>query len=87
MKIASFCVQINVPFYTLMLVERFIALVVRERTVQTMSEATITISVEEYMDLRQRADMNGMLMQELGEFRGRLFTLENRLFELEGRCK
>ena len=52
-----------------------------------MSEATITISVEEYMDLRQKADMNGMLMQELGEFRGRLFTLENRLFELEGRCK
>ena len=52
-----------------------------------MSEATITISVEEYMDLRQRADMNGMLMQELGEIRGRLFTLENRLFELEGRCR
>ena len=52
-----------------------------------MSEATITISVDEYMDLRQQAALSGMLMSELSELKGRLFVLESRLCDLECRCR
>lgn len=52
-----------------------------------MSEATITISVDEYFELRQKAQMNDMLMYRLGEFEGRLCDYDRRIFELEQRLK
>ena len=45
---------------------------------------TVNIPIDEYFDLRQRAEMNGMLMQQLGTLEGRLFDIDRRLFELEG---
>ena len=50
-----------------------------------MPEATVTISVDEYFDLRQKAEINGMLIKELGEIQGRLYDFDRRIFELEQR--
>ena len=44
---------------------------------------TINIPIDEYFDLRMRADMNGILMERLGQFEGRLFDIDRRIYELE----
>lgn len=44
---------------------------------------TVTISVDEYFDLRQKAEMNGFLMERMGNFEGRLMDLDRRFCELE----
>lgn len=44
---------------------------------------TVTISVDEYFDLRQKAEMNGMLMERLGSLDGRMIDFDRRLYELE----
>ena len=48
-----------------------------------MNEATITISVDEYFDLRCKAEMNNSLMIKLGEVEGRLYEFDRRLCEVE----
>ena len=48
---------------------------------------TVTITIEEYFDLRHKAEMNSWLMTELGELRERMFAFDNRLFELETKVK
>ena len=52
-----------------------------------LNEATITISADEYFDLRQRAEANGILMQKLGELEGQLYDYDRRLWELENKQK
>jgi len=44
---------------------------------------TVTISVDEYFDLRQKAEMNGFLMERIGRFEGQLMDMDRRLYELE----
>ena len=44
---------------------------------------TVTITLEEYMDLREKANMNGFLMNELGRNEARFQEIERRLYELE----
>lgn len=44
---------------------------------------TVTISVDEYFDLRQKAEMNGFLMERIGRFEGRIGDIDRRLYELE----
>ena len=34
---------------------------------------TINIPIDEYFDLRTRAEMNGILMERLGQIEGRFF--------------
>ena len=46
---------------------------------------TINIPIDEYFDLRTRAEMNGILMERLGQFEGRFFDLDRRIYEIE--CK
>lgn len=41
------------------------------------------IALEEYFDLRQKAEMNGWLMGELGRIQERWNELDRRLFECE----
>lgn len=48
---------------------------------------TINIPIDEYFDLRTRAEMNGILMERLGEIEGRFFDLDRRIFELEQKMK
>lgn len=48
---------------------------------------TVTISVEEYFDLRQKAEMNVFLMERMGRFDGQLKDFDRRLFELEHKQK
>lgn len=51
-----------------------------------MSETnTVTIPLDEYFDLRMKADANALLMKELGELYGRMYQFESRLFALEDR--
>lgn len=55
-----------------------------------MSESdvkTINIPIDEYFDLRTRAEMNGILMERLGQFEGRFFDLDRRIYELECKLK
>lgn len=44
---------------------------------------TVTITLEEYFDLRQKAEMNGFLMNELGKMEARFQDIDRRLFDLE----
>ena len=46
---------------------------------------TVTITLEEYFDLRQKAEMNGFLMKELGVMQERFNAIEQRLWRLESR--
>ena len=48
---------------------------------------TINIPIDEYFDLRTRAEMNGILMERLGQFEGRFFDLDRRIDELERKLK
>lgn len=47
--------------------------------------ATVTISVDEYFDLRSKAEANLFLTTKLGEIENRLFDFDRRIFELETR--
>ena len=44
---------------------------------------TVTITLEEYMDLREKANMNGFLMNELGRMNTQFCEIDRRLWELE----
>lgn len=48
-----------------------------------MNEATVTISVDEYIHLRQSAEISGTIMIELAETRARLNEFDRRIFALE----
>ena len=43
----------------------------------------VTIPVDEYFDLRAKAESNVFLMTELGNLQVRISVVENRLWELE----
>ena len=44
---------------------------------------TVTIPIDEDMELREKANMNGFLMNELGRMEARFTDIERRLWELE----
>jgi hypothetical protein len=48
------------------------------------NDTTVTIPLDEYIDLRRRADENLYLSTQLGSFENKLWNLENKVFELEG---
>ena len=55
-----------------------------EGLVMKMSEvATVTIPIDEYFDLRSKAEANMFLMTQLGEMQNRIYEIDKRLFELE----
>lgn len=47
------------------------------------NENTVTIPLDEYFDLRQKAEINSYLMNELGRMEGRFQGIERVVFELE----
>lgn len=54
----------------------------------TMSETnarTITIPIDEYFDLRTKAETSIYLMERLGQLDGRIHDLDRRLWKVE--CK
>lgn len=48
---------------------------------------TINISIDEYFDLRTKANMNDLVMRELGRMDNRLFEFDNKVIQLEDRMK
>lgn len=46
---------------------------------------TVTISVEEYFELRQKAEMNMTMIREIAGFENRLNELGNKLFEFDNK--
>lgn len=42
---------------------------------------TVTISIDEYFELRNKSQMNDYLLREFGEIHGRMQAFEQRLFE------
>lgn len=44
---------------------------------------TVAITIDEYFDLRQKAEMNGLLMERIGIFESHIMEMEKRLFALE----
>ncbi len=48
---------------------------------------TISIPIDEYFDLRTKAEMNGILLEKLGQLDGRLWDYDRRIFELEQKLK
>lgn len=51
------------------------------------NESTVTITIDEYFELRQKASMNDFLMVELGRLNECLTQHDRRLFELEDRVR
>lgn len=51
------------------------------------NENTVTISADEYFNLRQKAELNGFLMVELGEMRQKLVDFDNRLYHAENEIR
>ena len=47
------------------------------------NEATVTIPLEEYLELRRKADENLYLATQLGAMDQRMFNLEDRMRDLE----
>lgn len=47
------------------------------------NENTVTITIEEYFDLRQKADMNAFLMGQLQNMDMRFHKYDDELFRLE----
>ena len=47
------------------------------------SIVTVTIPLEEYWDLRTRAEANGYLMQQLGQMEARFRDIEQKIWEIE----
>lgn len=45
----------------------------------------VTIPLEEYFDLRTRADMNAALLAQLAQLEARLSDFDRRLWMLEGK--
>ena len=45
--------------------------------------ATVTIPIDEYFELRQKSEANMFLMTQLGEVQNRLYEIDKRLFELD----
>ena len=43
----------------------------------------VTISIDEYFDLRTKADMNATLMVQLSQLEARLIDFDRRLWEVE----
>lgn len=48
---------------------------------------TIEIPIDEYFDLRTKAELNGMLLERLGQIEGRFYDFDRRLYELEFKVK
>lgn len=48
---------------------------------------TVNIPIDEYFDLRLRAEMSGVLMEKLGTIEGRLYDYDRRLYELEEKMR
>ena len=51
------------------------------------NETTVTIPLEEYIDLRRKAEENLYLATQLGAFENKLWNLETRVLNLEGRIQ
>lgn len=49
------------------------------------NEATVTIPLDEYVELRRKADENLYLATQLGAMDSRMFNLEDRLRDFERR--
>lgn len=49
----------------------------------TPNVATVTITVEEYFDLRMRAEQNKYLTDTLMRIEGNFASLESRVFQME----
>lgn len=46
---------------------------------------TVTISVNEYFELRQKAEMNMTVIREIANFENRMTEFGNKLFEFDNR--
>lgn len=46
---------------------------------------TVTISVDEYFELRQKAEMNMTVLREIAGFESRLNELGNKLYEFDNK--
>ena len=48
-----------------------------------MNEAAVTISLEEYNQLRDRANVNEILFNKMVSYESRIMDLDKRMYELE----
>ena len=46
----------------------------------------VTISVDEYFDLRSKAEMNATLLERLAQLEARFIDFDRRLWEVEHEC-
>ena len=46
----------------------------------------VTISIDEYFDLRTKAEMNATLLERLAQLEARFIDFDRRLWEVEHKC-
>ena len=51
------------------------------------TENTVTIPLDEYFDLRQKAEINAFLMNELGRMESRFVSLERMVCDCENEVR
>lgn len=48
---------------------------------------TVNIPIDEYFELKTKAEMNGFLINQMGQIEGRYFDLDRRILEIEFKLK
>ena len=49
--------------------------------------STVTIPIDEYFNLRQKAEMNSLIIERIGRMENHLMDIERRLYKLENKQK
>ncbi len=47
--------------------------------------STVTIPIDEYFNLRQKAEMNSLIIERIGRMENHLMDIERRLYKLENK--
>lgn len=48
---------------------------------------TVNIPIDEYFELKTKAEMNALLIQQFGNLECKLYDLDRRIYELEWKLK
>ena len=48
---------------------------------------TVNVPINEYLELKQKADMNALIIQQFGKLEEKVYDLDRRIYELEWKLK
>lgn len=48
---------------------------------------TVNVPINEYLELKQKAEMNALIIQQFGKLEEKFYGLDHRIYELERKLK